>query len=107
VAQSQGDILGLILTAYSDVATISVEVDPRIGDGDLGHSALIFRDMLLLLPEFDDLPAWANFSEGRIPQFSGIVEMWRDGASLSSLFSGAWNSFVRRSMIRWKSLRGR
>jgi hypothetical protein len=107
VAQSRADVFGLVLTAYSHVAGVSVEINPTIGDGDLGHNALLFKDMLLTLPGFDDMPAWLKYPEGQIPESGGVVEMWRDGISLASVFGRAWNSISPRLLRFWELLRER
>jgi hypothetical protein len=61
IAESRGDILGLILTAYSQSPNISVETNPSLGNKDLGRNALLFRDILLMFPDFDDAPAWTKY----------------------------------------------
>ena len=105
MAESQADIFGLILSASSDAATISVEINPTVEDDDLGRSALIFKDMLLTFSGFDDIPAWAKYPEGEIPKADGLVAMWRDGVSLASVFGRTWNSFLPRVRAIWGSLR--
>ena len=107
VAESQADIFGLVLTASSQAATISVDINPTVEDGDLGRSALIFRDMLLSFPGFDDIPAWVKHPEGEIPEGGGLVEMWRDGVSLAFLFGRAWNSISPRVLTVWEQMRRR
>ncbi len=96
VAQSQADIFGLVLTAYSHVATVSVEINPTIAATVLGNNAMLFRDMLLTFPRYDDLPAWAKYPEGHIPEAVGLMEMWRDGISLAAIFARTWNSILPR-----------
>lgn len=105
IAESQADVFGLILSASSDAVTISVEIDPTVEDDDLGRSALIFKDMLLTFPGFDDIPAWAKYPEGEIPEADGLVAMWRDGVSLASVFGRTWNSILPRVRAIWGSLR--
>ena len=105
VAVSQADVFGLILTGYSDADSVSVETNPMIADGDLGRNALMFRDMLLTFSGFDNLPAWTKYPEGHIPGAGGLVEMWRDGVSLSSLFDRYWISISPRVLTVWESLR--
>ena len=61
VAESLGDIFGLILASYSHVPSVSVETNPSLGNRELGRNALLFRDILLMLPDFDDVPAWAKY----------------------------------------------
>jgi len=61
VAESSRDIIGLTLTCYSHAPCISVETNPLLINGELGHNALLFRDILLIFPDFDDLPAWSKY----------------------------------------------
>jgi hypothetical protein len=61
VAESRGDIFGLILIGYSHVPSISVETNPSLGGQDLGRNAPLFRDIMLMFPDFDDLPAWTKY----------------------------------------------
>jgi hypothetical protein len=61
VAESCGDIFGLILTGYSHVPNISVETNPSLENKELGRNAVLFRDMLLTFPDFDGLPAWTKY----------------------------------------------
>ena len=107
VAQSQGDIFGLILTAYSEISTISVEINPTIEDRELGENALLFRDMLLTFPGFEDVPAWTSYPEIAAPEAGGLVEMWRDGVSLASVVGRTWNSISERLSTAWNALRNR
>ena len=88
VAKSQADIFGLILTAYSHVPTTSVETDAAVDDNELGHNALLFRDMLLAIPGFDNMPAWSKYPEGSTPGAGGLIEMWRDGVCFRPYFAG-------------------
>jgi len=107
VAESRADVFGLVLTAYSHVAGVAVEINPTIEDGDQGPNARLFRDMLLTFPGFDDIPAWAKYPAGRIPKASGVVEMWRDGVSLASVFGQTWNTILARVLAIWGRLRER
>jgi hypothetical protein len=107
IAESQADISGLVLTAYSHVDSVSVEINPTVVDSDLGRNALLFRDMLLAFPGFDDMPAWAKYPEGRIPEAGGLVEMWRDGESVASVFGRTWDSISPRVVAIWERLRRR
>jgi hypothetical protein len=107
VAESQADIFGLIVTAYSDVSTVSVETNPTVEDNDLGPSALLFRDMLLTFPGFDGMPAWTKYPEGHIPDAGGLIEMWRDGVSVASIFGEAWKTFSSGALTVWENLRDR
>jgi hypothetical protein len=61
VAESRGDIFGLILTSYSHVPGVSIETNPSLGNRELGRHALLFRDILLMFPDFDDAPAWTKY----------------------------------------------
>lgn len=58
IAESLGDISGLILTGSSRASTITVETGIALGEKALGPHALRFRNVLLMLPDFDDTPAW-------------------------------------------------
>jgi hypothetical protein len=107
IAESQADIFGLILTAYGHAATVSVEINPTIEDSDLGPNAFLFRDMLLTFPDFDDMPAWAKHPEGYIPEAGGLVELWRDGVTVASVFGRTWNSISPRVLSVWELLRER
>jgi hypothetical protein len=105
VAESQADIFGLILTAYSHVSTVSVETNPTVEDNNLGPNALLFRDMLLTFPGFDDMPAWTKYPEGHMPDAGGLMEMWRDGVSIASVFGRAWKSISSGIHTIWDNLR--
>ena len=107
VAQSQADIFGLVLTAYSHVSTVSVEINPTIEATDMGNYALLFRDILLTFPRYDDVPAWARYPEGGIPEPMGLVEMWRDGISLATIVKQTWTSIKPRLVAAWAQLRHR
>jgi hypothetical protein len=107
VAESQADIFGLILTAYSHIPTTSVETDPAVDDHELGHNALLFRDILLAIPGFDDMPAWTKYPEGYTPGAGSLLELWRDGASLSSVFGWVWKSISPWVSPIQETLRGR
>jgi hypothetical protein len=84
-----------------------VEADPAVDDHELGHNALLFRDMLLAMPGFDDMPAWTKYPEGSMPGAVGLLEMWRDGVSLSTVFGWVWKSISPRVSPLQKSLRER
>lgn len=58
VAESLGDISGLVLINSSLASTVSVETNLCLGEKELGPHALRFRNVLLMLPDFDDTPAW-------------------------------------------------
>ena len=105
VAESQADVFGLSLTAYSDVSTVSVETNPTIEDNSLGPNALLFRDMLLTFPGFDDMPGWTKYPEGYMPEARGLIEMWRDGVSVASVFGRAWKWIRSGALAIWETLR--
>ncbi len=107
VAESQADVFGLMLTACSDIATTSVEIKPTVAERELGHNALLFRDMLLTFSGFDDVPAWTKYPEGQIPVSAGLVEMWRDGVSAATLFGQAWSAICERAPLIWEMTRSR
>ena len=107
VAETQADIFGLMLTAYPHVSTISVEIKPTVAEHELGHDALLFRDMLLTFSGFDDVAAWMKYPEGSIPAPAGLVEMWRDGVSVASLFSRAWHALCEQVLVIWEMAKSR
>jgi hypothetical protein len=107
VAETQADLFGLVLTAYSSATGVSVELNPTIEDGDLGRNALLFKNILLTFPGFDDRPAWAMHPEGQIPKAPGLVEMWRDGVSLVSLLGRTWASISPRLLTLLQRARER
>jgi hypothetical protein len=61
VAESCGDIFGLILISHSHVPNISVETKPSLGNDDLGRNALRFQGILLTFPDFEGMPAWTTY----------------------------------------------
>jgi hypothetical protein len=61
IAESYGDIFGLVLVSHSHVPNISVETKPSLGKHELGRNALRFRDVLLMFPDFDSMPAWTKY----------------------------------------------
>jgi hypothetical protein len=61
IAESYGDIFGLVLISHSHIPNISVETKPSLGNHELGRDALRFRDMLLIFPDFDGMPAWTKY----------------------------------------------
>lgn len=107
VAESQADIFGLTLTACSHLSTISVETNPMVGDKELGENALIFRDMLLTFPGFDGMPAWIKDPEIPPAGAAGLVEMWRNGVCVASVFGRTWNSIWPKVLAIWDTLRRR
>jgi hypothetical protein len=107
VAESQADIFGLVLTGYSHIPTISVETNPTLENNELGRNALLFRDMLLTFPDFDDMPAWTKFSGQHKPNAGGFVQMWRDGVSVASVVGWAWESISSRVSTTWEAVQDR
>jgi hypothetical protein len=61
VAESCGDIQGLVLVGHSHVTDISVETKPWLGSDEFGPNAMQFREILLSFPQFIATPAWANY----------------------------------------------
>jgi hypothetical protein len=61
VAESCGDVFGLVLVSHSHVTDISVETKPWLGSDELGPNALPLRDILLTFPDFIATPAWATY----------------------------------------------
>jgi hypothetical protein len=61
IAESRGDIFGLVLVSYSHVPNISVETKPWLANHELGGNALRFRDLLLKFPDFDGMAAWTKY----------------------------------------------
>jgi hypothetical protein len=61
IAESRGDIFGLVLVSSSHVPNISVETKPWLANHELGGNALRFRDLLLKLPDFDGMAAWTKY----------------------------------------------
>jgi hypothetical protein len=100
IAKSCGDIFGLILTGYSDVPSISVEINPSLENSQLGHNAPLFRDILLMFPDFDDLPAWTKCLEphesdvGRFRRQTifDFARFWRGGVPAASAVCRIWKS---------------
>jgi hypothetical protein len=107
VAESQADIFGLVLTACSHIPTISVETNPLLENKELGRNALLFRDLLLTFPDFDDMPAWTKFSGQHKPNAGGFVQMWRDGVSVASVVGWTWESISSRVSTTWEAVQDR
>jgi hypothetical protein len=61
IAESCSDIFGLVLASHSHTSNISIETKPWLGSHDLGRNALLFRDILLTFPDFDDVAAWTRY----------------------------------------------
>jgi hypothetical protein len=102
VAVSRGDISGLILTALSRAQTISVEANPCIENRELGRNAVLFRDMLLTFPDFDEMPAWTKYPE-RLASNARAFARFRAGGLFA--ISEAWESFSSRLSGTWTILR--
>jgi hypothetical protein len=105
VAESQADIFGLVITAYSHIATITVETSPTVENTALGPNALLFRDLLLTFPDFDEMPAWTKYSDRHWPGTRGLLEMWRDGVSLAAVAGWTWDWIRPRAFATWGRLR--
>jgi hypothetical protein len=107
VAESRGDIFGLMLTAYSQAETISVETNPLLGKSELGPNAALFRDLLLTFPDFDEMPAWTKFPE-RHAQHAGSFARFRDrGMSAACAALGRWGWISSRALGAWAILQDR
>jgi hypothetical protein len=61
IAESYGDISGLVLVSLSHVPNISVETKPSLGNHELGRYALRFRQILLMFPDFDRTAASTKY----------------------------------------------
>ena len=61
VAETGGDIFGLLLVGHSLSQSISVGTKPWLGNDELGSGALKFREALLAFPDFVESPAWSMF----------------------------------------------
>jgi hypothetical protein len=107
VAESQADIFGLVLTAYSHIPTISVETNPTLENNELGRNALLFRNMLLTFPDFDDMPAWTKYPERHAPNVSGFARYWHDGVSVVSAVGRTWEQISSRVSTTWEAFRDR
>ena len=107
VAESRGDVFGLVLTAYSQAETISVETNPLLEKSELGPNAAIFRELLLTFSDFDALPAWTKFPERHAPD-PGAFARFRDrGMSAASAALGRWESILSRAQGAWAILQDR
>ena len=61
IAELCRDIFGLVLVSDLRGPNISVETKPWLGNKELGRNALLFRDVLLMFPDFDGTPAWTKY----------------------------------------------
>jgi hypothetical protein len=107
VAESQADLLGVVLTAGSDIPSISVEINPLLDAKELGRNALLFRELLLTFPDFDDMPAWTKYPGKYAPSERGFLQMWRDGESVASVVVRAWKSISSHVSTGWDAFRDR
>jgi hypothetical protein len=102
IAESRGDIFGLILTGCSDVPSVSVETNPSLENNELGQNALLFQDILLMFPDFDDLPAWTKYPELDVPDAGGshwerifdFARLRRGGLTAASAVYRNWKSIA-------------
>jgi hypothetical protein len=53
IAESYGDIFGLVMTSVSNVPKISIETKPSLAKNELGRNALVLQKILLTFPDFD------------------------------------------------------
>jgi hypothetical protein len=53
IAESYGDIVGLVMVSHSNLTKISIEAKPSLEKGELGANADSFREILLTFPDFD------------------------------------------------------
>ncbi len=115
VAESCRDIYGLILTGYSEFPSISVETNPKLENSELGHNATLFRDILLMFPDFDDLPAWTKCLEPHPADIGGFhwwrifdyPRFWGGGGPATAVVSRAWQSISLQVSTAWSIFRDR
>jgi hypothetical protein len=107
VAESRGDIFGLMLTAYSQGETISVETDPLLEKSELGPNAALFRDLLLTFSDFDDMPAWTKFPERHAPHAGSFARFRNRGMSAACAALGRWEWISSRALGAWAILQDR
>lgn len=121
IAESRGDIFGLILTSYWHAPSISVETNPSLGNRELGRNALLFRDVLLMFPDFDDVPAWTKCLEPHASDLGGgfhretifgLAQFRRRGVTAVSAIVRTWRSILSQVSTtcgifpdRWRRLR--
>jgi hypothetical protein len=110
IAESCGDIFGLILTSYSHAPSVSVETNPSLGNRELGRNALLFRDVLLMFPDFDGDPAWTKCLESHASDVGGgfhwetifdFAQFRRRGATAASAISRTWRSISSQVSTAW------
>jgi hypothetical protein len=53
IAESYGDIFGLVMVSHSHLPKIGIEAKPSLGKHELGRNADRFRKILLTFPDFD------------------------------------------------------
>jgi hypothetical protein len=115
VAESCRDIFGLILTGYSEFPSISVETNPKLENSELGHNAILFRDILLMFPDFDDLPAWTKCLEPHPSDAGGFrwtsifdyARFWGGGVLAAAVICRAWKSISLQVSTAWSIFRDR
>lgn len=98
VAESCRDIFGLILTGCSEFSSISVETNPSLENSELGRNAILFQDILLMFPDFDDLPAWTKCLEPHASEASGFhwerifdfARFWGGGVPAAAVVCRIW-----------------
>ena len=111
IAELCGDIFGLILTSYSHAPSVSVETNPSLGNRELGRNALLFRDVLLMFPDFDDDPAWTKYLEPHASDVGGgfhwemifdFAQIQRRGVTaVSAIISRTWRSISTQLSTTW------
>jgi hypothetical protein len=110
IAESCGDIFGLILTSYSHAPNVSVETNPSLGNRELGRNALLFREVLLMLPDFDDDPAWTKCLEPHASEVDGgfhwetifdFAQFRRLDVTAISAISRTWRSILSQVSTNW------
>ena len=117
IAESCGDIFGLILTSYSHAPSVSVETNPSLGNRELGRNALLFRDVLLMFPDFDDHPAWTKYLEPHASDEGGgfhwemifdFAQIQRRGVTaVSPIISRTWRSISTQLSTTWGIVKDR
>ncbi len=115
VAESCRDIFGLILTGCSEFPSISVETNPTLKNSELGHNALLFRDILLMFPDFDDLPAWTKCLEQHPADMGGFhwwrifdfARFWGGSIPDAAVIFRAWQSISLQVSTAWRIFRDR